>query len=115
MAVPPEGKSLSSNRKSNPPRPQEVTPAQRSLQELQALQAAQAVAKHSRRPTALSKEKKTKAKVPEGKPYSTASSHQEKTATKCLGEHKEGRRKILIRGVLSPSVVKAAAGQDGNV
>lgn len=63
MAVPPEGKSLSSNRKSNPPHPQEVTPAQRSLQELQALQAAQAAAKHSRRPTALSREKKTKAKV----------------------------------------------------
>jgi len=60
MAVPPEGKSLSSNRKSNPPRQQEVTPAQRSLQVLQALQA---VAKHSRHPTALSKEKKTKAKV----------------------------------------------------
>jgi len=60
MAVPPEGKSLSSNRRSNPPRLQEVTPAQRSLQVLQALQA---VAKHSRRPTALSKEKKTKAKV----------------------------------------------------
>ncbi|KAI7360230.1 Minor allergen Cla h [Hortaea werneckii] len=47
--------------KSNPPRQQEVTPAQRSLQVLQALQA---VAKHSRHPTALSKEKKTKAKVP---------------------------------------------------
>lgn len=63
MAVPPEGKSLSSNRKSNPPRPQEVTPAQRSLQVLQVLQALQAVAKHSRRPTALSKEKKMRARV----------------------------------------------------